>query len=211
MRETRFTNVWRDQRGYTLPEVLTAVAISGVLVAISIMILLALLERWRVEAAADQLAADMRLAHTRAAQQLTDWRVVIAPENAAGDSGPDYYLVRLGGVYEPEYPKPAVVGSEARTFPADVKVRDHKAATLNDKQGQKRWVSPIMPGQPGPAPQPTRSAEFNSDGTMAFFKGPANAACVTVDGNPTLKVEAHHPGTSAIEIVEGAGRPCDVD
>ncbi len=45
--------MWKDRLGYTLPEVMTAVAIAGVLAAISLIILLALLERWRVEAAAD--------------------------------------------------------------------------------------------------------------------------------------------------------------
>ena len=72
MRGAGFKSVWKDRRGYTLPEVLTAIAIAGVLAASSLIIFLALLERWRVEAAADQLAADMRLAHTNATQQLTD-------------------------------------------------------------------------------------------------------------------------------------------
>ena len=49
MRGARLGDVWNDRRGYTLPEVLTAVAIVGVLAAISLIISLALLERWRVE------------------------------------------------------------------------------------------------------------------------------------------------------------------
>ena len=211
MRAARSKTPGNDERGYTLPEVLTAVAIAGILAVIAIIIFLALLERWRVEAAADQLASDMRLAHTRATQQLTDWRLVLVPGSADPGSGPDYYLIRLGGVYERGYPKPAVVRSEARAFPADVEVRDHKPDTLNDKQDQERWVSPVMPGGPGPAPRLTRSVEFNTDGTMAFFEGPANAACVTVDGNPMLRVEAYHPGTSNVEVAEGAGEPCSVD
>src|SRR5918998_1091932 len=63
-----------DERGYTLPEILTAVSIMSIILAIGIIVLLVLLERWRVEAA-DQFAADLRLAHTRATEQLTDWRV----------------------------------------------------------------------------------------------------------------------------------------
>src|ERR671921_240309 len=63
-----------DERGYALPEILTAVSIMSIILAIGIIILLALLERWRVEAAADQFAADLRLAHTRATEQLTHWR-----------------------------------------------------------------------------------------------------------------------------------------
>ena len=49
MRGASFKGVWKDRRGYTLPEVLAAVAIAGVLAAISLIISLALLERWRVE------------------------------------------------------------------------------------------------------------------------------------------------------------------
>ena len=52
-----------DERGFTLQELLTTIAILGILIAIAVIVLLALLERWRVEAAARQFAADLRLAH----------------------------------------------------------------------------------------------------------------------------------------------------
>lgn len=202
-----------DERGYTTPEVLTAVAILAILLAIAVIVFLSLLERWRVEAAADQLAADMRLAHSRATNQLTDWRVVLAPkgtgEGSDEGSGPDYYLVGLKGVYEPGYPKPEAAESVARTFPADVKIKDHRSGTSNDEQDETRWVSPVMADEP--VPDRTRTVEFNADGTMAFFEGPANSACVTVDGSPMLRVKASFPATSAIEIVEGSGFPCNVD
>ena len=91
MRGAGFKYVWKDRRGYTLPEVLTAVAIAGVLAAISLIIFLALLERWRV-GAADQLAADMRLAHTNATHQLTDWHLVLMHDGRplAACSNADY-------------------------------------------------------------------------------------------------------------------------
>ena len=73
-------SVCEDEGGYTLPEILTAVTIMSIILAIGIIVLLALLERWRVEAAADQFAADLRLARTRASEQLTDWRVVFMPD-----------------------------------------------------------------------------------------------------------------------------------
>jgi prepilin-type N-terminal cleavage/methylation domain-containing protein len=204
-----------DERGYTTPEVLTVVAILAVLLALAVIVFLALLERWRVEAAADQLAADMRLAHGSATNRLTDWRVILAPKDTGEPSdeeaGPDYYLVELEGVYEPGYPKPEAAESVPRVFPADVKIKNHRSETSNDEQGETRWVSPVLPDAPGAAPDRTRTAEFNADGTMAFFEGPANSACVTVDGDPMLRVKASFPATSAIEIVDGSGFPCNVD
>src|SRR5918999_6176636 len=90
MRPTN-ASICRDERGYTLPEILTAVSIMGIILAIGIIVLLALLERWRVEAAADQFAADLRLAHTRATEQLTDWREVVkdlpSPHDGLSASG----------------------------------------------------------------------------------------------------------------------------
>jgi Tfp pilus assembly protein FimT len=74
---------------------MTAIAILGILIAIAIIIWLGILERRRVDAAANQLAADMRLVHTSATNQLTDWRIVLFPNKADEEDGADYYLVRL--------------------------------------------------------------------------------------------------------------------
>ncbi|MBA3617921.1 MAG: prepilin-type N-terminal cleavage/methylation domain-containing protein, partial [Rubrobacteraceae bacterium] len=60
----RPNGLWKDERGFTLPELMTTIAILGILIAIAIIIWLGILERRRVDAAANQLAADMRLAHT---------------------------------------------------------------------------------------------------------------------------------------------------
>jgi type II secretory pathway pseudopilin PulG len=157
-----------------MPEVLTALAILGILLVIAVIVFLALLERWRVEAAAKQLAADMRLAHGKATNRLTDWRIVLAPkdtgEDSGEDSGPDYYLVELKGAYEPGYPKPEAADSISRVLPADVNIKNHRSGTSNDAKGETRWVSPVPPDAPGPVPDPTRTVEFNSDGTMAFSR-----------------------------------------
>jgi prepilin-type N-terminal cleavage/methylation domain-containing protein len=166
VRGASFKGIWKDQRGYTLPEVLTAVAIAGVLAAISLVILFALLERWRAEAAADQLAADMRLAHANATQQLTDWRVVLMPDGTplAACSDADYCLVKLKNAYDgidgspaldperPPAPRELPEGTRIKevTFDADCSGGDPDAA--------------VPPSSCGP--EPTRTIEFNSNGTV---------------------------------------------
>jgi len=86
------------------------VAIVSIILAIGIIVLLALLERWRVEAAADQFAADLRLAHTRATEQLTDWRVVFMPDGSplGSCSSSDYCMVKLSGPYGSGDPAPTL-------------------------------------------------------------------------------------------------------
>jgi prepilin-type N-terminal cleavage/methylation domain-containing protein len=184
VRGATFKGVWKDQRGYTLPEALTAVAIAGVLAAISLIILLALLERWRVEAAADQLAADMRLAHANATQQLTDWRLVLMPDGRplVACSDADYCLVKLKNAYDgdgtpapdpPLMPRELPGGTRIKevTFDADCSGGDPNAA--------------VPPSSCGP--EPTRTIEFNSNGTVRTLR-PGASGTVRVssdDGSPS--------------------------
>lgn len=203
MRETVFR---KDQSGFTLPEVLTVIAIMGILIAIAVIIWLGLLERRRVDAAANQLAADLRLANTSATNQLTDWRVVLVPEQAGENNSPDYYLVRLAQPYDPN-----VAGSlltidpdtppTPRFFPANVKVRDHDS-NLKD--------APTNPaGMISPAPPQTRTLEFNANGTMAFKSGPNGSVCVTIDGDPQRRVTSVS-ATSRVKIKEAYNEsPCN--
>src|SRR5215210_3734258 len=140
----------RDQRGFTLPEVLTVIAILGILIAIAIIIWLGILERRRVDAAARQLAADLRLANTSATNQLTDWRVVLVPEQAGEDGSPDYYLVRLAQPYDPEVPRSSPVVDQytpptPRFFPANVKVRDHDPNLKDVPADPAGAISPAPP------------------------------------------------------------------
>ncbi len=166
------------EAGATLPELLVALAILGILIAIAVIVWLGILERRRVDAATNQLIADMRLAHTSATNQLTDWRIVLIPEAADEDDGPDYHLVRLQAPY-PSGGPPVVTESTPRTFPGNVKV-NNIAGTL-DVAGARWSVAPSVPGR-------TRTIEFNTDGAMRFYGAVSGSTCVTVDGEPENRV-----------------------
>jgi prepilin-type N-terminal cleavage/methylation domain-containing protein len=183
----------KDERGFTLQEVLTVVAILGILFAIGVIAFLSLLERWRVNAATEQLVADLRLAHASATNQLTDWRVVLVPDQAERENGPDYYLVKLADPYEQADPSPPTVAEdtppEPHYFPGDVGIVNIRGA-LDTERG---WVvEPSVPGR-------TRTLEFNSDGAMVFYGGVSGSTCVTVDGNPQNRVVVH-AATSRVKV-----------
>lgn len=157
---------------------MATVAILGILIAIGVIILLGILERRRVEAATNQLASDMRLAHSSATNELTDWRVVLVPEQEDEDQGPDYYLVRLDSPYPASEPK--VENRVSRTLPGNAKVVNISGSL--DKKTESGWIVP--PSEAGV----TRTLEFDVEGTMNFYQAASGGTCVTVDTNPANKI-----------------------
>ncbi len=185
LREIRAARARREareasERGVTLPELLATIAIMGILLAIGIIIFLGLLERWRVDAATNQLKADLRLAHTNATNQLTDWRVVLVPEREGEDEGPDYHLVRLAAPYPASGTPPVVAEDRPRTFPANVKILNIRGTLDTGAPGG--WA--VLPSRVGR----TRTVEFNTDGAARFYGGVSGSTCVTVDRDPENRV-----------------------
>ncbi len=183
-----------------MPELLTTVAIMGILLTIAILIFLALLEQWRVNAAANQLAADLRLAHASATNQLTDWRVVLVPGIDDEEDGADYYLVRLKTTYDDGGPAPVLDTSNIikRTLPANVQImdQDNPAGTPIRDDSTKSWCQSIPAYLCSGA---TRTLEFNSDGSMVAFVGPSGSIRVTVDGDPKRRL-TFSSATSRIKL-----------
>ena len=191
-------DIRRDERGFTLPEAVVTVAILGILLAIAVIVLLGILERRKVDAATRQLAADMRLAHTSATNQLTDWRVVLVPERA-GEDRPDYYLVKLATPYSEEYPsKPVAAEVIPRTLPSNVKVmvqKNKSGSPIQDNTSQTYYLPPEAP-----TTAPTRTLEFNSDGAMTGYGSPSGTVRVTIDGDPQGQVR-YLSATSRVKIL----------
>jgi prepilin-type N-terminal cleavage/methylation domain-containing protein len=200
------TCVCRDERGYTLPEILTAVSIMGIILAVGIIVLLALLERWRVEAAADQFAADLRLAHTRATEQLTDWRVVFMPDGTplSGCASADYCMVKLNFPYGAGDPTPALADDTPplrRELPDRTKIKDVTFDPDCSHGDSGAVVPPSSCGSDGAQNGATRTLEFNSNGTVRTLR-PGQSGTVVIsseDGIPTCPVVFNAP-TSRIKI-----------
>jgi prepilin-type N-terminal cleavage/methylation domain-containing protein len=183
----------REERGFTMPELMATIAILGILIAIAVIIWLGILEQRRVDAATNQLVSDLRLAHNSATNQLTDWRVVLDPEEADEDEGPDYHMVKLKAPYPASSPETEQV--TPRTFPANVKIVNI-AGALDEATASVWHVPPSVIDT-------TRTLEFNSNGTMRFYQAVSGSTCVTVDGDPQNRVIVL-AATSRVKVEAGA-------
>ena len=112
-RETVPTPLREDQSGFTLPEVTITVVVMGILFAIASSSWLGIVESREVDSGTNQLVADLRLAHSRATNQLAPQRLVLD-----GDS--TYQVGPPAALQTRTLPGGVVVGASATfTFEPD--------------------------------------------------------------------------------------------
>jgi type IV fimbrial biogenesis protein FimT len=83
---------WEDERGFTLAEVMVTIIIMGIIFAIASSSWFGVVEGRRVDSATNQLASDLRLAHTKATNRLANHSIVVATPNS-----PTYQIGPTGG------------------------------------------------------------------------------------------------------------------
>jgi prepilin-type N-terminal cleavage/methylation domain-containing protein len=79
-----------EEHGFTLPEVLITLILLGILFGIATSTWFGIVESRRVDSAANQLAADLRLAHSKAANRLAQQTVTLTSGNS------EYTVTGLG-------------------------------------------------------------------------------------------------------------------
>ena len=77
-----------DERGFTLPELLVVIAIMGILAGIAIPMWFSVSDSRQVDAATNQVVADLRLANSKATNQLVSYEVKLTNNGTTYQIGP---------------------------------------------------------------------------------------------------------------------------
>ena len=89
MRQVSRQGPWEDERGSTLAEVMVVIIVMGIVFGIASSSWFGVVESRRVDSATNQVAADLRLAHTTATNRLDDWRIEMDADTRDYRMGPD--------------------------------------------------------------------------------------------------------------------------
>ena len=88
MRKVSRREFWDDARGFTLFEVMITIILMVIVLGIASSTWFKVVESRRVDSGTNHLAADLRLAHTRATNRLEQWQVVLAADSSTYAVGP---------------------------------------------------------------------------------------------------------------------------
>ena len=118
----------RDERGFTLLEVMATIIVMGILFTIATFTWTRAAEVRRVDSASNQVVADLRLAHTQATNRLTDSSFVVPADSVPAGVDPlstyqvgppgDLDTMRLPGD-DQGIPKTKILAATTITFHSD--------------------------------------------------------------------------------------------
>jgi prepilin-type N-terminal cleavage/methylation domain-containing protein len=162
-----------SERGFTLPEVMVTIAIMGILAVIAIPTWWGLTDGRRVDSAANQLVADMRLSNTTATNRLASSYLIFNATGgtvACGGRQADYCLLR---------PTSSGLQAQARDLPDDDNAASPPKRLLKITSSNMT-VDPTGLSIPGVVGGVTSTVEFKSDGSVRVLGGAVVAPMVTV-------------------------------
>ena len=84
--------IWQGERGFTLTELMVTIIIMGIVFAIASSSWFGAVESRRVDSATNQLAGDLRQAHSMASNRLVAYQVIFANGSSSYQFGPAGYL-----------------------------------------------------------------------------------------------------------------------
>ena len=189
-----------SQRGFTLPEVLIAIVIMGILFAIASSSWFSVIESRAVDSAANQLAGDMRLAHDSATNRLAEARIVFSrdgsPVTCNGGSA-DYCLVQPVGAGASRVVPRTFSDDRARLHSPNIGVDPAGAVAIPGVLGGPNKVT-IEFGSDGSA-RPLGTVVGTPTVTTRLDSDAATADCATAHDEPCHDVSLNQT-TSRIRI-----------
>jgi prepilin-type N-terminal cleavage/methylation domain-containing protein len=79
---------WKDERGFTLVEVLATIVIMGILFGIATSTWFGVVHSRQVDSATNQMVSDLRLANSKATNRLVPYQVVLTDNSSDYQFGP---------------------------------------------------------------------------------------------------------------------------